>query len=824
MVRAGIGAYIVAVAAPLPAPLFDWFGRRGWSVRRHQLEMLGAARAGDHALLVAPTGAGKTLAGFLPTLAELLDASGDAAGGDAAPAPLHTLYISPLKALAVDVARNLLEPIAEMGVDIRVETRTGDTPSDRKKRQRDNPPQILLTTPESLSLLISYPDAARMLGGLRTVIIDEIHAFATTKRGDLLTLALARLQVIAPGLRRVGLSATIADPEAYQGWLAPDADASSVRLVVGDPGVEPVVDILIPDGRIPWAGHNGRYAAQRVYELIGAHRLTIVFVNTRAVAELVFRDLWTVNDDALPIGIHHGSLAPEARRKVENAMASGRLRAIVATSSLDLGIDWGNVDLVVQMGAPKGASRLLQRIGRANHRMDEPSQAVIVPGNRFEYLESLAAHDAVFAHELDVDIFRMGSLDVLAQHIMAVACAAPFAADALYTEVRSAAAYAGLPRADFDATLHFVATGGYALKAYDRYQRITLGPDGLYRVSHPRLALQHRLNAGTIVEAGALNVKLGRRGRSLGKVEEWFASQLRITDSFMFAGLTLEVTGFDGADLLVKLGKGEPRVPTYVGGRMPLSTNLAGRVRGLLNTPERWDEMPGDVHEWLDIQRQRSVLPGLDDLLVETFPRDGRFFMVAYGFEGRLAHQTLGMLLTQRMEAAGLQPLGFVGSDYIVATWSLKPVVDPRPLFSPDVLEAELREWITASPFLRRAFREVAVIAGLIERVQPGQRKTGTQVTFSADLIYDVLRRHEPNHLLLTAAWTDARTKLTDIARLAALLERSVTSLVHRDLPRVSPLAVPVLLEVGRERVFGEADEALLIEADALAAEAMRVD
>ncbi len=281
-------------AAPLPdalpAALADWFAMRGCAVRRHQLEMLAAARAGDHALLVAPTGSGKTLAGFLPSLAELIETPIDG---------LHTVYVSPLKALAVDVARNLTTPIAEMGLDIRVETRTGDTPSDRKARQRATPPQILLTTPESLSLLISYPDAARMLGGLRTVIVDEVHAFATTKRGDILNLALSRLAAIAPGLRRVGLSATIADPEAYQGWLAPDADAASVRLVQGDPGAEPVIDILVPDGRIPWSGHNGRYAAAEVIKLIAAHKLTIVFVNTRAVAELIFRDLWAMNDDAL---------------------------------------------------------------------------------------------------------------------------------------------------------------------------------------------------------------------------------------------------------------------------------------------------------------------------------------------------------------------------------------------------------------------------------------------------------------------------------------------------------------------------------------------
>jgi len=799
----------------LPLLITDWFTTRGWGVRRHQLEMLAAAQAGEHALLVAPTGSGKTLSGFLPSLAELIAAPVDG---------LHTLYVSPLKALAVDVQRNLLTPVAEMGLDIRVETRTGDTPSDRKARQRERPPQILLTTPESLSLLISYPDADRMLGTLRTVIVDEIHAFATTKRGDILNLAMARLQALSPGLRRVGLSATIADPEAYQGWLAPHADAGAVRLVHGDPGAEPHVEILVPDGRIPWAGHNGRYAAREVIKLIARHKLTIVFVNTRAVAELIFRDLWAENDDAFPIGIHHGSLSAEARRKVENAMATGRLRAIVATASLDLGIDWGDVDLVVQMGAPKGSSRLLQRIGRANHRMDEVSEAVVVPGNRFEYLESLAARDAVEAHELDVDLFRPGGIDVLAQHVMACACAAPFEADAMYAEVRSSAPYAGLPRAEFDRTLGFIESGGYSLRAYERYKRLTRGPDGLYRVSHPRMAAQHRLNAGTIVEAAALNVVFGRRGRSFGKVEEWFASQLRVGDSFMFAGQVLEVTGFDGPDLFVKMSKGDPRVPTYVGGRMPLSTNLARRVRGLFNAPERWAEMPADVHEWLDYQQLRSSLPGMDDLLVETFPADGRNYMVAYGFEGRNAHQTLGMLLTQRMEKAGLQPMGFVGSDYMVATWSLLPVTDPKPLFSPDVFEDELAEWIAGSPFLRRAFREVAVIAGLIDRVHPGQHKTGKQVTFSSDLIYDVLRRHEPDHLLLSAAWTDARSKITDIGRLAALLERSQTHLVHRVLDRVSPLAVPVLLEAGKERVFGAADEALLVEADALAEAAMRLD
>ncbi len=792
--------------------LADWFAARGWRPRRHQLAMLDAARAGRSALLVAPTGAGKTLAGFLPSLVELIE---DPTEG------LHTLYVSPLKALAVDVQRNLLGPIAEMGLPIRVETRTGDTPSDRKARQRVKPPQMLLTTPESLSLLLSYPDSATLFANLRTLVIDEVHAFAPTKRGDLLALSMARLQRLAPALRRVALSATVADPDLYRGWVSGTGDLDAVELVEGEPGADPDIAILLPQGTVPWAGHSGRYAAEQVMELIAAHRTSIIFCNTRSLAELIFQDLWAVNDQHLPIGIHHGSLDREARRKAEQAMADGRLRALVATASLDLGVDWGDVDLVVQMGAPKGASRLLQRIGRANHRLDEPSRALIVPGNRFEYLEARAALDAVEAGERDPDIFRIGSLDVLAQHIMAIASAEPFARDALLAEVREAAPYAPLDEETFDRVLGFVATGGYALRAYDRYKRLTEGADGLWRVSHPRFVTQFRLNAGIIVEAPMLTVRF-RNGRSLGKVEEAFAASLSPRDTFFFSGLSLEVEGVKNEDLIVRATARPARIPTYGGARMPISTNLADRVKGFLHDPAEWPRFPDDVRQWLEMQRRRSTLPAPDRLLIETFPREGRHYMVVYSFEGWNAHQSLGMLVTRRMESAGLQPIGFVASDYAIATYSLKPVTDPRPLFSPDILEHEFVDWVQESALLKRAFREVAVIGGLVERQHPGKRKTGRQVSFSTDLIYDVLRRYEPTHLLLEAAWADARARMTDVGRLGRLLDTAQERIDHVALDRVSPLAVPVLVLIGRERVAqGTVDDALLIEAEALVAEAM---
>ena len=799
----------------LPPVLAGWFAARCWQPRRHQIDMVREAKAGHHALLVATTGAGKTLSGFLPTLIDLIEHPTEG---------LHTLYVSPLKALAVDIQRNLLAPVEEMGLDIRVETRTGDTPSDRKARQRIRPPQILLTTPESLSLLLSYPDSVTMFAGLRTIVVDEVHAFATGKRGDLLNLCMARLQRIAPATRRVALSATVADPDGYRAWLAPDGDIDAVTLVQGEPGAPPDIAILLPEGRVPWSGHSGRYAAEQVMAEIETHRTTIVFCNTRSLCELIFQDLWKVNAMSLPIGVHHGSLSLEARRKVEGAMAAGRLRALVATASLDLGVDWGDVDCVIQMGAPKGSSRLLQRIGRSNHRLDESSEAIVVPGNRFEYLEARAALDAVEAGELDPDVFLMGSLDVLAQHVMACACAAPFDQAALLDEVRGALPYSALTDELFDRVLGFIRDGGYSLKAYERFKRLTQDADGMWRVSHPKFTTQHRLNAGIIVEATMLSVRF-KNGRSLGKVEEGFAASLTPGDTFFFAGLSVEVEKIDTEDLIVRATSKPARIPTYGGSRMPLSTSLADRVRHFLAEPAEWARFPDDVREWLEYQRARSALPSPEQLLVETFPREGRHYMVAYSFEGWNAHQSLGMLITRRMETLGLKPLGFVANDYALATYSIERITDPAALFSPDILEHEFVDWVQQSHLLKRAFREVAVIGGLVERQHPGKRKTGRQVTFSTDLIYDVLRRYEPGHLLLEAAWADARAKMTDVGRLAGLLDRAAATMLHMDLPRITPLAVPVMTLIGREKVAtGSSDDALLMEAEALAAEAMRLD
>jgi len=805
--------------ALLPPNVAGWFCSRGWAPHAHQLAMVEAARAGESALLIAPTGGGKTLAGFLPSLIEL---------GERPREGLHTLYISPLKALAVDVQRNLEDPVAEMRLPIRTETRTGDTPEAKRRRQRAHPPQILMTTPESLALLLSYADAAAIFRPLRCVIVDELHALAGTKRGDLLALGLARLARLAPGCRRVGLSATVADPDALLAWLSRTGRADGgpngcdVRLVQGRAGATAEVEILDSRERLPWAGHMATHALSEIYERIRRHRTTLLFVNTRAQAELVFQALWRVNDDNLPIALHHGSLAVDQRRKVEAAMARGDLRAVVATSSLDLGIDWAAVDLVVQIGAPKGASRLVQRIGRANHRLDEPSRALLVPANRFEVLECRAAVDAVRAHDLDGERPRPGGLDVLAQHILGMACAEPFDPVALYDEVVTAAPYADLPRDEFDDVVDFVATGGYALGNYDRFRRLVAGEDGRMRVADLRVARQYRLNVGTIVQEAMLRVRLNR-GPVLGEVEEYFVQGLTAGDTFVFAGQVLKFLGIREMEVQVaKGGTGEPKVPAYAGGRLPLTTQLAARVRAILADPRGWAGLPDDVQEWLRLQRWRSVLPSRDGLLVETFPHRAKRFLVAYAFEGRNAHQTLGMLLTRWMERMGLGPLGFVATDYVLAVWSLRSPADMGDLFDQDMLGDDLEAWMDESSMLRRTFRNVALITGVIDRRHPGQEKTGRQVTFSSDLIYDVLRKHDPGHVLLRATKADAAGGLTDVRRLSDFLDRIRGRIAHKDLDRISPLAVPVILEIGRESVSGSATDELLEQAAAeLVAEAM---
>lgn len=770
-------------------PLTHWLQQKGWDWFPHQIEALEAATSGNNVLICAPTGAGKTLSGFLPSLVELSDMKGDFRG-------LYTLYISPLKALTVDVHRNIGKPIEELGLPITFETRTGDTPASKRARQKTKPPHMLMTTPESLALLISYEEAAEYFKNLRYIIIDELHVLLDSKRGDLFSLCMARLGSISPNAQRIGLSATISDPHIAAGWLSPQK-----TVVVHAPArTYPDITILKSKERIPWAGHMASYAMKEIYAEIQKNKMSIVFVNTRAQSELVFQNLWKHNDAGLKIALHHGSLERGLRRKVETMMADGLIDCVVATSSLDLGLDWAEVDLVVQIGAPKGISRLLQRIGRSNHRLNEPSKALLVPTNRFEYLECLAAKAGIAHNEIDGVEPKKGGLDVLAQHIFGTACSAAFDGDHLYTEVISAWPYKDLSRNDFDRVLAFVTNGGYSLNNYEQFKRIHINEDGLYELSSPKQKRLYRMNIGTIVESPMLKVKMGRK--SLGVIEEFFINNLAPGDTFLFAGNVVRFNGLHEMTVMVsRTNDSNAKIPSYDGGKLPMSTHLSMRVRQLLEQNSEWESLPDNVRHWLEHQKDRSIVPDTETMLVETFPRSRKHYIVAYTFAGRQANQTLGFLIMRRLQRNGAKPVSFVATDYAIAITTLSPSQNIEDLFSIDILGEELNEWLDDTPLIKRMFREAAVIAGLIERRHPGSQKTGRQMTFSSDLIYDVLYKYEPDHILLRAARQDANSGLIDISRLSDVLIEIQGKIKIKHLKRVTPLAIPMILQIARENL-----------------------
>ena len=786
-------------------PIDNWLKKNNWAIYNHQIETLKLSENGYDVLLVAPTGGGKTLAGFLPSLNDLINNKPKKNN-------LHTLYISPLKALTIDVHRNLTSPIEDQGLDIRVETRTGDTSAYKKNRQKVLPPDMLMTTPESLALLLSNKGSKDYFKNLKYLVIDEIHTLVNTKRGDLLSLNLSRISSISPDCKRIGLSATVKNKNAVLKFLTSKKKAKTLNV---EETSVPKIDILETNNRVPWSGHMASYAIRDIYQKIKKSSLTIVFVNTRAQAELVFNKLWQENDNNLRIAIHHGSLEKEIRRKVESLMSLGKIDCVVATSSLDLGIDWGDVDLVVQIGSPKGISRFLQRIGRSNHRFDEPSNALLVPSNRFEYLECLSAINSIKNKLLDETKEKKGSLDVLAQHILGVACSEPFQVDELYNQVINAWPYRNLTKIKFFEVLEFVKNGGYSLKHYEQYSKIGVNKDKFYAIKNKSIRNRYRLNVGTIVESYMLKVKLGNR--TLGQVEEWFIEGLNEGDTFLFSGRVLEYQSISNNNVIVKsTSHTQPKIPSYAGGRLPLSTELSIEVRKLLSKKKFWKNFPNQINEWLKLQSKFSNLPSLNGLLVETFPRlmrgKKRFFLICYTFEGRNANQTLGFLMSKKMQRIGYKPISFVATDYALAIWSINEVTDVNIILNDDLMLDDLYEWLEETPLLKKNFRDAAIISGLIERSIPGQKKTGKQVLFNSDLIFNVLKKHEPKHLLLEVAREDSYRGLIDLDRLSEFLKRIEKNIAHEKLDRISPLAVPLILEINRQTIDKSEMEEYLLE------------
>ncbi len=784
----------------LPQKFQNWINKRNWGLHTHQIDVLTNSDRKSQ-LLIAPTGSGKTLSGFLPTLIELdrVNFSG-----------LHTVYVSPLKALAADIKRNLMIPIEEMGLNIKVEDRTGDTTAKTKRRQRIDPPQILLTTPESLALLISFPEANALFANLERIIIDEIHALVENKRGHQLLLAISRLQSISKNLRKLALSATVDHPQEIAGFIS--ENDNNCPIIFAEPGPDPNISMLQTTASPPWSGAGATYAVPDVLEQISKHKTTLIFHNTRAQAEIFFHNLWLNNQDNLPVAIHHGSLDLAQRKRVEAAITKGELRAVVCTGTLDLGIDWNEVDLVMQVGAPKNIKRLVQRIGRANHTYNTPSKAIIVPANKFEIVECQAALEAVRDKDLDGEPIASGSLDVLCQHILLVACSGKILPAKLFEEIKQIGAYKNLTHEEFKECMGFCIDGGYALNRYEQWHRLKLDPSGNLILRDPRIANKIRMNVGTIQDTETLKVRTHRRsgGKPLGEIEEAFAASLTKGDTFLIGG---KIVRFESLrEMIVEVthnANKQPKIATFMGTKFATSTKLSDRILDSFEN-QSWKDLPADTVNWLNKQKEFSQLPVRNSLLIETFFRKSRHYLVVYGFAGRNANQTLGLILSKKLEELNLAPLGFVANDYATLIWGLEKVENPIQLFKFSEIELGLDKWFSGNALMKRTFKAVASVSGLIDRNLPGLRKSGRQTTFSSDILYDTLVKYDPTHLLLKITKDEAMKGLIDFSRIEEMFKRVDDNIIHKNLPHVSPLAAPMLLEVGTIPIEGQARELLL--------------
>ena len=565
----------------------------------------------------------------------------------------------------------------------------------------------------------------------------------------------------------------------------------------------------------PWAGSGGLYSIPEVINEVEKHKTTLIFHNTRAQAEIFFHNLWLANSENLPIAIHHGSLDKNQRKQVEASMVRGDLRAVVCTGSLDLGIDWGSVDLVIQIGAPRQVKRLVQRIGRANHSHSGVSKALIVPANRLEVLECFMALEAIYENKLDSELQTSIPLDVICQHLLLVACAGPFKPTDIFNEIRSITKYKNLTRVEFDKCVDFCITGGYALKKYEQWHRLVETSDGHVKLRDPRIANRLRMNAGTIQDSDTLKVKYKSKhgkskGLSIGEVEEAFAISLTPGDTFLIGGKTVKFESL--REMIVEVSRKpgkKPKIAVFSGTKFATSTLLCDRILKTLEE-KSWENLPDYLCRWLKQQASYSKLPQSNSLLIETFPRNNLHYICVYGFAGRNAQQTLGLLLTKRMEEMELNPLGFVANDYTTLVWGLTKVVDPTKLVGGENILRGLDLWLSNNAVMKRTFRSVATIAGLIERKLPGTKKSGRQATFSSDILYDTLLRYDTNHLLLQATKKEAMQGLVDFARIENMLEKTKNHITHVDLKRVSPFSAPLLLEAGRIPIHGNAIELLL--------------
>jgi ATP-dependent Lhr-like helicase len=804
-----------------PAPrerVTAWFASQGWKPFAFQHEVWDAYLSGRDGLVHAATGMGKTLAVWMSPLLEWM-----AAPPEAAPqkrkqvVPLQVLWITPLRALASDTEAALREPVEALGIPWVIERRTGDVSATVRSRQSRRLPAALVTTPESLSLLLARNGAAELFQHLRLIVVDEWHELLGTKRGVQTELALARLRHWRPRVRLWGLSATLGNTaqaaEVLMGLPHAQESREAPLLIQGQERKRVEVHALLPEDmrKFPWAGHLGLPMAPRVVDAIARGGSTLIFTNTRSQAELWHQGLLQLRPDWQGhIGVHHGSLSTEERERVEAGLNDGTLRAVVSTSSLDLGVDFRPVDRVFNVGSPKGIARLLQRAGRSGHQPGATSVVHCVPANAFEIIEAAAAKDGIAEGDLESRAPLQQPMDVLVQHAVTVAVGGGFTADALFEEVRRSYAYRGLSREQWDWVLEFVTRGG-SLAAYPQFHRVAR-EGNRYAVNDPEVARQHRVSIGTITADAAVQIQF-LRGAKLGSIEESFVGRLRKGDRFVFAGRTLELLHLHDMKAYVKLaGSSATAVPRWMGGRMPLSTHLSRHVRQRLEQA-REGIFEGSamqaVRPMLELQQEWSALPGPDDILVERFRTKEGHHLAIFPFEGRLVHEGLASLFANRM--ARLRPISFsIGiNDYGFELTSPEPAPFEEAyaagLFSPDNLLADIENALNLHELARRRFRIIARVAGLVFEGYPWARKNARQVHASTSLLYDVLHRHDPGHPLVTQARREVLEQEFEHERLHRTLEQmGRMTLLLMDPGRPTPLSFPLFVEIFRERVSSE--------------------
>lgn len=769
-----------------------WFHTRGWTPSAAQQALWRADRAGESGLLHAPTGTGKTLAAFGGTVLRAL-------AGRVRAAP-HLLWITPLRALATDTTLHLSETAAALGLGLEIERRTGDVDARTRARQRRRLPEVLITTPESLALLISHAEQQQRLSALAVVVVDEWHELLGSKRGVLLELCLARLRALAPGLRIWGMSASLGDPEhAMRVLLGPRQRG---RLICDRSERRWQIEALLPADidALPWGGHLGLHLLAAVRSQILAHERVLLYTQTRSQAELWYQALAAVwPDGERGLGLHHGSLSRTEREAVERGLRTGEVRCVVATSSLDLGIDLPAVDLCIQIGSPKGVARLLQRAGRSGHQPGGIAKLLVVPTHALELLDVAAAREALAEGALESRTGLEAPLDVLIQHLATLAVGGGFEADATFDEVRTTHAYQALDRATFERALRVLERGGECLQRYPNFQRLRLH-QGRYRIEAPKLVRLHRANIGAITSDGQITVRF-RRGAELGQIEESFLARLAPGTPFHFAGRTVVLQHLEGSTAYVRrAGKGETgRVPRWMGGKMPLSTQLADYVRRVLERGSMQPEYRA-LQPILELQRLLSAIPRRNELLIEAIDtRDGHnlFF---YPFAGRLAHEALAAVLAHRLARLEPNSFSFACNDYGLVLLGRKPV-DPTPdrlraILSARALATDLRAAVMHAELAERAFRPIAEIAGLCVSGLPGRRRSARQLQTSATLLYRVLREFDPGHLLLQQVEREVLEDQFDWRR----LEHCLTSLATQRLritrpPRLTPFAFPLWAE-----------------------------